>query len=49
MTWIKVVPPGSGDPALDAAYAEAYEGMPAEYAPAARGAMNMPPIGPAKP
>jgi len=44
MTWIKVVRPGSGDAELDAAYAEAYEGMPAEYTPAAQGAMNMPPV-----
>jgi hypothetical protein len=43
MTWIKVVRPGSGDPDLDAAYAEAYAGLPYEYTPAALRAMNLPP------
>ena len=43
MTWIKVVRPGSGDPALDAAYAEAYQGYPVEYTPEAKRHMHMPP------
>ena len=43
MTWIKVVPPGSGDPAVDAAYADAYRDYPVEYSPAAKKEMHMPP------
>jgi hypothetical protein len=43
MTWIKVVRAGSGDPRLEAAYAEAYAGYPVEYSPEARREMNMPP------
>lgn len=42
MTWIKVLRPGSGDPALDAAYLEAAAGLPVEYTPAAKRTMNMP-------
>ena len=44
MTWIKVIRPGSGDPALDAAYAEAYTGYPVEYSPEAKREMNMPAV-----
>lgn len=44
MTWIKVVRPGSGDPSLDAAYAEAYTGYPVEYSPEAKRQMNMPAV-----
>lgn len=43
MTWIKVIRPGSGDPRLDAAYAEAYVGYPVEYIAAAQRDVNLPP------
>ncbi len=43
MTWIKVVRPGSGDPALDAAYVDASAGYPVEYSPKAKRDMNLPP------
>jgi len=43
MTWIKVVRPGSGDRTLDDAYLAAAAGYPAEYQPAAKREMNLPP------
>ena len=43
MTWIKVVHPGSGDPVLDGAYAEAYQRYPVEYSPQAKKEMHFPP------